>query len=131
MTYNTDMNPLPVTTTQPSPAPPLVPADEGPSLADLFAPPAKEPSTSTSTSTSTAAEDPETRTRVEKVLEELRPYINADGGDIRLVSVVDGIVKVSMHGACSGCSSSLYTLQLGVERKLREEIPGIKYVEAV
>ena len=56
---------------------------------------------------------------------------NADGGDITLVSVIDGVVKVTMHGACVGCSSSLYTLQLGIERKLKEEIPGIKYIEAI
>jgi lysyl-tRNA synthetase class 2 len=105
--------------------------DDGPSLADLFAPPKPAARPEAPAGSSPAGEDPEVRAKVAKVLDELRPYINADGGDITLVSVVDGVVKVAMHGACADCSSSLYTLQLGVERKLREEIPGIKYVEAV
>jgi Fe-S cluster biogenesis protein NfuA len=105
--------------------------EEGPSLADLFAPkPPAAPGAVVSLPPA-GVEDPETRAKVAKVLDELRPYINADGGDIQLVSVLDGVVRVSMHGACVGCSSSIYTLQLGIERKLKEEIPGIRLVEAV
>jgi lysyl-tRNA synthetase class 2 len=105
------------------------PIEEGPSLADLFAPP--KPKTAPGAGVAGGGEDPEMRAKVAKVIDELRPYINADGGDITLVSVIDGVVKVTMHGACVGCSSSLYTLQLGIERKLKEEIPGIKYIEAI
>jgi len=124
------MNPLPMHPPQPSAAPPD--PDEGPSLADLFAPPKPgAPAAETASLAPGGVEDPEMRARVQRVLDELRPYINADGGDISLVSVADGVVRVAMHGACAGCSSSLYTLQLGVERRLREEIPGVKYVEAI
>lgn len=105
----------------------MTPSDS-PNLADLFAPPKPK---SEGAPEAAAQEDPAVRGRVETILDELRPFINADGGDIRLVSVIDGVVKVRLHGACVGCSSSMYTLQLGIERKLKEEIPGIKMVEAV
>lgn len=108
---------------------PLLPPEDGPSLAELFAPP--KPKADAASPAASGKEDPEVRAKVTKIIDELRPYINADGGDISLISVIDGVVKVTMHGACVGCSSSLYTLQLGIEKKLKEEIPGIKYVEAV
>lgn len=117
-------NPLPMSGTHSAPVP------EGPSLADLFAPP-KPKEAAPGEPAPAGQEDPALRARVQAILDELRPFINADGGDIELVRVVDGVVKVRMHGACVGCSSSLYTLQLGVERKIREEIPDIKMVEAV
>ena len=107
----------------------LPPTEDGPSLADLFAPP--KPAAAPEATKVLGIEDPEIRAKVARVIDELRPYINADGGDITLLSVIDGVVKVTMHGACVGCSSSIYTLQLGIERKLKEEIPGIKYIEAV
>lgn len=71
--------------------------------------------------------------RVEKVLAKIRPYIQSDGGDISLVEVLEaeGIVKVSLHGACSSCPSSTATLKGGVERMIRAEIPEIKEVVAV
>jgi Fe-S cluster biogenesis protein NfuA len=71
--------------------------------------------------------------RVEKVLEKIRPYIQSDGGDISLVEVLEaeGIVKVSLHGACGSCPSSTATLKGGVERMIRQEIPEIKEVVAV
>lgn len=71
--------------------------------------------------------------RVEKVLEKIRPYIQADGGDISLVAVDEsaGVVKVSLHGACGSCPSSTATLKGGVERMIRQEIPEIKEVVAV
>jgi len=69
--------------------------------------------------------------RVERVLEAIRPYIQADGGDIELVDVQDGIVQIRLAGACVGCMYSLMTLQAGVERMIREEVPEIKAVEAV
>ena len=70
------------------------------------------------------------REKVEKVLEEIRPFLQADGGNIELVDVTDeGIVKVKLTGACGGCPMSQQTLKMGVEQKLREKIPEIKGVE--
>jgi len=69
--------------------------------------------------------------KVEKALEELRPQLQADGGDIELLGVEKGIVKVKMKGACAGCPMSTMTLQLGVENFLKKKIPEIVKVEAV
>ena len=70
--------------------------------------------------------------RVKKVLEAVRPYLKADGGDVELVDVTeDGTVKLRLTGACHGCPMSTYTLKMGIERKLREEIPEVKMVEQV
>jgi Fe-S cluster biogenesis protein NfuA len=71
------------------------------------------------------------RARVERVLETIRPYIQADGGDIELVDVSDGVVQIRLAGACVGCMYSMMTLQAGVERMIREEVPEIQAVEAV
>ncbi|RKY29357.1 MAG: NifU family protein [Planctomycetota bacterium] len=71
------------------------------------------------------------RERVEKVLETIRPMLQADGGDIELVDVVDGVVKVRLRGMCSGCPMASMTLKNGVEAKLREAIPEVKSVEEV
>lgn len=70
--------------------------------------------------------------KVNKALESIRPYLNADGGDIELVKVTDeGIVEVRLTGACVGCPMSQMTLRAGVERALIREVPGIKRVESV
>ncbi|MFH1788274.1 MAG: NifU family protein [Candidatus Altiarchaeota archaeon] len=69
--------------------------------------------------------------KVEKVLEEIRPALKADGGDVELVDVEDGVVKVRLQGACAGCPMSQLTLQMGIEKKLKQEIPEITKVEAV
>ena len=69
--------------------------------------------------------------KVEKVLATVRPNLQADGGDVELVDVVDGIVKVRLQGACHGCPMAAMTLQMGVERALKREIPEIKGVENV
>jgi len=69
--------------------------------------------------------------KVEKALKELRPQLQADGGDIELLGVEKGVVKVKMKGACAGCPMSTMTLQLGVENFLKKKIPGIVRVEAV
>lgn len=69
--------------------------------------------------------------RVAKVLETIRPGLQMDGGDIELVAVEDGVVKVRLVGACAGCPMSMMTLQMGVERTLKREIPEIVRVEAV
>lgn len=73
----------------------------------------------------------ELKDRVHEVLEMIRPSLQADGGDIELVDVIDNIVKVRLQGACGVCPSSIYTLKLGVERILMEKIPEIQEVEAV
>ena len=70
--------------------------------------------------------------KVEAVINEVRPYLQADGGDIELVSVdADGVVKVRLRGACSCCPGARMTLQMGVERKLKEAVPEVKKVVAV
>lgn len=65
--------------------------------------------------------------RINEVLEKLRPYLEADGGNISLVEVTDDlVVKVKLHGACEGCPFSYQTLKAGIEQALRKEIPEIK-----
>ena len=65
--------------------------------------------------------------RVNEVLNKLRPYLEADGGDISLIEVTDDlVVKVKLHGACEGCPFSYQTLKAGIEQALRKEIPEIK-----
>lgn len=70
--------------------------------------------------------------QVEKVLEEIRPNLQADGGDIELVDVgEDGVVKVRLKGACAGCPMSQMTLAFGVEKVLKKRIPEVTKVESV
>jgi Fe-S cluster biogenesis protein NfuA len=69
--------------------------------------------------------------KVEEVIQEIRPYLQADGGNIELIDVVDGVVKVKLSGACAGCPMSKMTLQMGVERTLKQKIPEVIRVEAV
>ncbi|ODS42020.1 MAG: hypothetical protein MSIBF_01340 [Candidatus Altiarchaeales archaeon IMC4] len=72
------------------------------------------------------------KAKVEKVLERIRPALQADGGDVELVEVTkDGIVKVRLRGACAGCPMSQMTLKMGIERMIKQEIPGVKEVIAV
>ena len=69
--------------------------------------------------------------RVEKVIDKIRPVLQADGGNIELVDVVDGVVQVRLKGACAGCPGAQMTLKMGVEKALKEEIPEVKTVESV
>jgi Fe-S cluster biogenesis protein NfuA len=69
--------------------------------------------------------------KVEKALDKIRPALQADGGNIELVDVVDGVVKVRLKGACAGCPGAQMTLKMGVEKILKEAIPEVKSVEAV
>jgi len=71
------------------------------------------------------------RENVEKALEMIRPALRADGGDIELIDVVDGVVKVRLTGACGGCPMSQMTLKMGVERVLKQQVPEVKSVETV
>ncbi len=72
-----------------------------------------------------------TRENVEQVLNELRPYLMADGGNVELVDIDGPVVKLRLQGACGACPSSTMTLKLGIERRLRECIPEIAEVEQV
>jgi Fe-S cluster biogenesis protein NfuA len=69
--------------------------------------------------------------RVAAVLEEIRPALQADGGDVELVNVTEGVVEVRLKGACSGCPMSTMTLKQGIERLLKERLPEVKEVIAV
>lgn len=66
---------------------------------------------------------------VEQVLDEMRPYLMADGGNVELVDIDGPIVKLRLQGACGSCPSSAMTLKMGIERRLREIIPEIAEVE--
>jgi len=71
------------------------------------------------------------REQVEKVLNEIRPRLQADGGDVELVDTKDGIVKVKLTGSCAGCPMSAMTLKMGIEKFLKEKIAEVKEVVAV
>lgn len=70
--------------------------------------------------------------KVEKILAEIRPNLQMDGGDVELVEVSnDGIVKVKLTGACGGCPMSTFTLKMAIEKRLKDVIPEVKAVEQV
>jgi Fe-S cluster biogenesis protein NfuA len=73
----------------------------------------------------------DTKQLVELALEKIRPMLQRDGGDIELVEVNGGVVKVRLTGACKGCPMSQMTLKQGVEKLLLKEVPGLKEVQAV
>jgi Fe-S cluster biogenesis protein NfuA len=68
--------------------------------------------------------------KVEAALEKIRPMLKADGGDVELVEIENGIVKVRLQGACSGCPMSQMTLKNGIERILKQQIPEVRAVES-
>jgi len=69
--------------------------------------------------------------QVQKALDSIRPVLQADGGDVELVGVVGTVVKVRLRGACGCCPMSTYTLKLGIEKRIKEQVPGITAVEQV
>ena len=69
--------------------------------------------------------------KVEKALAQIRPSLQADGGDVELVEVKDGKVLVKLTGACGNCPMSTMTLKMGIERTLKEQVPEVKEVIAV
>jgi Fe-S cluster biogenesis protein NfuA len=71
------------------------------------------------------------RDKVEEVLDKIRPNLMRDGGDVELVGVNDGVVKVKLTGACGGCPMATLTLKMGIERILKQEIPEVKEVVTV
>ncbi|MGF1478931.1 MAG: NifU family protein [Cyanophyceae cyanobacterium] len=74
---------------------------------------------------------PLTTENVENTLDEMRPYLMADGGNVELVDIDGPVVKLRLQGACGSCPSSAMTLRMGIERRLRELIPEIAEVEQV
>eukprot|EP00607_Mallomonas_marina_P003719 CAMPEP_0182427702 /NCGR_PEP_ID=MMETSP1167-20130531/18997_1 /TAXON_ID=2988 /ORGANISM="Mallomonas Sp, Strain CCMP3275" /LENGTH=164 /DNA_ID=CAMNT_0024610131 /DNA_START=277 /DNA_END=771 /DNA_ORIENTATION=+ len=71
---------------------------------------------------------PLTRDNVEKVLDEMRPYLQSDGGNVRLAEIDGPVIKLELEGACGTCPSSSMTMKMGLERKLKERIPEIAEV---
>lgn len=69
--------------------------------------------------------------KIEAALAKIRPALQADGGDVELVEVKDGVVKVKLKGACGGCPMAAMTMKHGIERILKERVPEIKEVVAV
>lgn len=70
--------------------------------------------------------------RVQKAIDTIRPSLQADGGDVELIDVsADGVVKVKLRGACSGCPMSQMTLKMGIEKIIKKEVPEIKEVISV
>jgi Fe-S cluster biogenesis protein NfuA len=72
-----------------------------------------------------------TSENVETVLDDLRPYLMSDGGNVELVEIDGPVVKLRLQGACGSCPSSTMTLRMGIERRLREFIPEIAEVEQI
>jgi Fe-S cluster biogenesis protein NfuA len=69
--------------------------------------------------------------KVKAVLDKVRPALQRDGGDVQLIEVSDGTVKLKLTGACAGCPMSTMTLKNGIERILKQEVPEVKQVVAV
>ena len=73
----------------------------------------------------------QTLKKIDEILEDMRPNIQMDGGDVEFVSFIDGVVSLRLQGACATCPLSFYTLKLGIEERLREQIPEVLEVTAV
>jgi len=71
------------------------------------------------------------REKVDAAIAEIRRRLQADGGDVEVVSVENGVVRVRLKGACAGCPMAQLTLKHGIERKLKEKVPEVERVEAV
>lgn len=72
------------------------------------------------------------KTEIQKALNNIRPYLQADNGDVELVDVTeDGIVKVRLTGSCEVCPLSIMTLRAGIERAIMKEVPSVRRIEAV
>lgn len=71
------------------------------------------------------------REKIQAAIDRVRPALQADGGDVELVEVKDGVVSVRLTGACGGCPMATMTLKNGIERTIREEVPEVKEVVAV
>ena len=71
------------------------------------------------------------REKVEAALEQVRPVLLADGGDVQLIDVKDGVVTLKLTGACGGCPMAAMTLKGGIERVIKEQVPEVKEIVAV
>jgi Fe-S cluster biogenesis protein NfuA len=71
------------------------------------------------------------RDKIQAALDQVRPALLADGGDVQLIDVKDGVVTLKLTGACSGCPMATMTLKVGIERVLKEQVPEVKEVVAV
>ncbi len=71
------------------------------------------------------------KTEVSQALDEVRPSLQVDGGDVELVDIEDGVVKVRLLGHCAGCPMSQMTVKMGIESHLKKKVPGVKSVVAV
>ncbi|MFQ6104808.1 MAG: NifU family protein [Candidatus Glassbacteria bacterium] len=71
------------------------------------------------------------REKVERALEDIRPALIADGGDMELIDIEDGVVKIRLTGSCAGCPMSVMTLKNGIETRLKELVPEVKRVDSV
>jgi len=71
------------------------------------------------------------KAKVQAAIDKIRPMLQADGGDVELVAVDSGTVTVRLRGACSGCPMSQMTLKNGIERMLKEQVPGVQSVVSV
>jgi Fe-S cluster biogenesis protein NfuA len=70
--------------------------------------------------------------RIARIINLIRPAVQSDGGDLEFVGVTpEGVVQIRLHGACVGCPSSTMTLQIGIERNLKQHVPEVKSVQAV
>jgi Fe-S cluster biogenesis protein NfuA len=79
-----------------------------------------------------SSESTDLQAHVSKVLaEELIPMLQMDGGDIELLDITDGVVRVRLHGACSGCPSTIMAVVMGIEQELRRRVPEVEYLEVV
>ncbi len=73
----------------------------------------------------------ETEEKIKKILNDIRPMLQQDGGDVEFISFENQVVRVRLKGACTGCAMSQITLKNGIERVLVKQIPEIKYVENI
>lgn len=82
--------------------------------------------------TATSSDGTSVHSRVAKVIEQIRPAVQSDGGDLELVEVTaEGVARIRLHGACVGCPSSAMTLHDGVEKNVRQQVPEVVAVEQV
>jgi Fe-S cluster biogenesis protein NfuA len=87
--------------------------------------PTTEPASAPAAPTRTAEE------RIREVIEDIRPYLQHDGGDCEFVSYENRVVSMRLHGACGSCPSSLWTLRMGIENAIREQVPEVESVRNV
>lgn len=79
-----------------------------------------------------SSDNPTLITRVEEALQQIRPYLEADGGNVSLIEITDDyVVKLQLHGACKSCSMSMMTLKAGIEEAVKRSVPEVKSVIAV